>query len=95
MLQGTAVELLRSMIEEADELPQAQLDALLIRLLPSHRAESPAGHALVATLLQRTETTVGRTASGVQAAVKADGQRDGGSCAGWSSVRSWQPWRLW
>ncbi|KAL4458690.1 hypothetical protein ABPG75_013555 [Micractinium tetrahymenae] len=58
MLQGTVLELLRSMVEEADDLPQAQLDVLLTRLLPPHRAESPAGHALAAALLQRTETTV-------------------------------------
>lgn len=104
MLQGTVLELLRCMVEEADDLPQAgawvdrapwlwlvarpfcrgllavrcmllhillltpsnrlisqlqaQLDLLLTRLLPAHRAESPAGHALAAALLQRTETTV-------------------------------------
>lgn len=58
VLQGTVLELLRVMVEEADELPQAQLDVVLSRLLPAHRAESPAGHALTAALLQRTETTV-------------------------------------
>ena len=69
MLEGTVLELLRSMIEEADDLPQQQLDVLLWRLLPAHRAEHPAGHALAAALLpglvccrhwllQRTETVV-------------------------------------
>lgn len=52
------LELLRGMIEEADDLPQPQLDALLSRLLPSAAAQAPAAHALVAALLQRTETTV-------------------------------------
>jgi hypothetical protein len=58
VLEGTVLELLRSMIEEADDLPQQQLDVLLWRLLPAHRAEHPAGHALAAALLQRTETVV-------------------------------------
>jgi hypothetical protein len=58
VLQGTVLELLRSMIEEADDLPQQQLDILLARLLPAAAAESPAAHALVVALLQRTETTV-------------------------------------
>lgn len=58
VLEGTMLELLRSMIEEADDLPQQQLDVLLWRLLPAHRAEHPAGHALAAALLQRTETVV-------------------------------------
>lgn len=57
-LEGTVLELLRGMIEEADDLPQPQLDALLSRLLPSAAAQAPAAHALVAALLQRTETTV-------------------------------------
>ncbi|KAL4420139.1 hypothetical protein ABPG77_010355 [Micractinium sp. CCAP 211/92] len=58
LLHGTVLELLRSMVEEADDLPQAQLDVLLTRLLPAHRTESPAGHSLAASLVQRTETTV-------------------------------------
>ncbi|KAL4859210.1 Sister chromatid cohesion protein PDS5 B-B [Chlorella vulgaris] len=58
VLQGTVLELLRTMIEEADDLPQQQLDILLARLLPAAAAESPAAHALVVALLQRTETTV-------------------------------------
>lgn len=39
-------------------LPTPQLDTLLLRLLPTHAAEAPASAALVATLLQRTETVV-------------------------------------
>lgn len=58
MLEGTVVELLRAMVEEADDLPQSQLDILLTRLLPAHAAEAPASHAATKALLQRTETTV-------------------------------------
>lgn len=58
MLEGTVLELLRNMIEEADDLPQAQLDVLLVRLLPAHAAEAPASHAAAAALLQRCETLV-------------------------------------
>lgn len=58
MLEGTAVELLRAMVEEADDLPQSQLDILLTRLLPAHAAEAPASHAATKALLQRTQTTV-------------------------------------
>lgn len=58
MLEGTVLELLRSMVEEADDLPQQQLDILLGRLLPRAAAEAPAAAALVAALLQRCETTV-------------------------------------
>jgi len=58
VLAGTAVELLRALVDEADDLPQAQLDILLIRLLPAHAAEAPASHAATRALLQRSETTV-------------------------------------
>ena len=58
VLEGTVVELLRAMVEEADDLPQSQLDILLTRLLPAHAAEAPASHAATKALLQRTETTV-------------------------------------
>ena len=58
MVEGTALELLRAMVEEADDLPPAQLDALLSRLLPGAAAENPAAARLARDLLRRTETVV-------------------------------------
>lgn len=58
VLEGTALELLRCMLEEADDIPQSQLDVLLARLLPGHAAEAPASAAAAAALLQRAETVV-------------------------------------
>ena len=58
MLEGTVGELLRSMVEEADDLPQPQLDAILSRLLPAAAAEAPAAARVVRELLRRTETVM-------------------------------------
>lgn len=81
VLEGTAVELLRAMVEEADDLPQSQLDILLTRLLPAHAAEAPASHAATKALLQRTETTVQpylqRLLSGLLTGARSDSELRG------------------
>lgn len=76
MLESTVLELLRSVVEEADDLPQQQLDIILARLLPAHTAESPAAARVVAELLRRTETVV-------QPYLQVGGpSRDGLGCCG-------------
>ena len=58
LIQSSCLELLASMVEESDDLSQAQLDAVLGQLVPPRREEAAAAARLAAALLQRTQQTV-------------------------------------
>lgn len=48
------LDVMNSIVEEAGQLPQGVLDAILQPLLPSSKKESPAAHKLASKLVQRS-----------------------------------------